>query len=58
MTQRNRFFGISDNKVYYDERKKRFVFLEDAPVFAERAYKNSYFKTVIIYNNFSIHCVY
>jgi hypothetical protein len=47
MTERIRFFGLSDNKVFYDERKKRFVFLEDAPGFAEKSFKNNYFKTVI-----------
>jgi hypothetical protein len=49
MTERVRFFGLADDKVYYDERKKRFVFLEDAPGFAERAFKNNYFKTVTHY---------
>ncbi len=44
MTERVKFFGISDEKLYYDERKKRFVYLEDAPAIAEKAYKNSHFK--------------
>ena len=46
MTERIRFFGISDDKLYYDERKKRFVFLEDAPGGLERSFKNAHFKTV------------
>lgn len=46
MTTRIRFFGLSDEKLYYDERKKRFVFLEDAPNIAERAFKNTHFKSV------------
>ena len=44
MVERNKFFGLSDDKLYYDERKKRFVFLEDAPLVAEKAYKNAHFK--------------
>jgi hypothetical protein len=44
MTERVKFFGLSDEKLYYDERKKRFVYLEDAPAIAEKAYKNSHFK--------------
>ncbi len=42
--QRIRFFGISDDKLFYDERKKRFVYLGEAPAIVERAYKNSHFK--------------
>lgn len=48
MTERSRFFGISDEKLYYDERKKRFVFLEDAPLYAEKAFNKNFFKFVII----------
>ncbi len=44
MTERIRFFGISDEKLFYDERKKRFVYLEDAPAIAEKTYKNQHFK--------------
>ena len=44
MTERIKFFGISDEKLYYDERKKRFVYLEDAPAIVEKAFKNSHFK--------------
>lgn len=46
MTERIRFFGLSDDKLYYDERKKRFVHLADATAVAEKAYKNSHFKDV------------
>ncbi len=42
---RIRFFGLNDEKLFFDERKKRFVFLEDAPAIAERTYKNSFFKS-------------
>lgn len=41
-----RFFGLSDDKLYYDERKKRFVFLDDAPIAMENAYAKSFFKKV------------
>ena len=40
------FFGLSEDKLYYDERKKRFVNTKDAPGYVERAYKNSHFKDV------------
>lgn len=49
MAERIRFFGLSDNKLFYDERKKRFVFLEDAPAYVEKAFKNNYFKEVFIF---------
>ena len=44
MGERIRFFGLADDKLYYDERKRRFVHLEDAPAIAEKAYKNTHFK--------------
>jgi len=40
------FFGLSEDKLYYDERKKRFINTKDAPGYVERAYKNSHFKDV------------
>ena len=43
---RMNFFGLSEDKLYYDERKKRFVNTKDAPGYVERAYKNSHFKDV------------
>lgn len=46
MTQRIKFFNFSDDKLYYDERKKRFVFLEDAPAIAQKTFQNSHFKEV------------
>jgi hypothetical protein len=46
MTQRTSFFNLADDKLVYDERKKRFVFLEDAPSFVDRAYRASMFKDV------------
>ena len=44
MTERIRFFGLQDDKLFYDERKKRFVYLGDAPAITEKTYKNSHFK--------------
>ena len=44
MTERVRFFSLSDDKLYYDERKKRFVYLDEAPAQAEKAFKNTHFK--------------
>ena len=43
---RMNFFGLSEDKLYYDERKKRFVNTKDAPGHVERSYKNSHFKDV------------
>ena len=40
------FFGLSDDQLYYDERKKRFVSTKDTPIFLERQFKNSHFKEV------------
>jgi hypothetical protein len=47
-TTRMNFFSLSDDKLIYDERKKRFVFLKDAPALVTRGYQNSHFKEVII----------
>ena len=41
-----KFFGLSEDKMYYDEKKKRFVNTNDVPLYIERAYKNSHFKDV------------
>lgn len=50
MSFNSNFFSLSDNKLYYDERKKRFVFLEDAPLYMEKAFNKNFFKQVrIIY---------
>jgi hypothetical protein len=43
---RNNFFGFAEDKLYYDEAKKRFVNTKNAPAFVERAYKNASFKDV------------
>ena len=41
--ERVNFFGFNDDKLYYDERKKRFVFLENAPKYAEQDFKGVHF---------------
>lgn len=43
---RNNFFGFAEDKLYYDEAKKRFVNTKNAPAYVERAYKNASFKDV------------
>jgi hypothetical protein len=48
MTNRVNFFNFSDDKLFYDERKKRFVFLEDAPAIVHKEMNNSHFKEVSI----------
>lgn len=47
MAENSKFFNLGDDKLVYDERKKRFVFLEDAPMYVDRAYRASMFKEVI-----------
>ena len=47
-SDRVRFFGLAEDKIYYDERKKRFVNTLDAPSYIERAYKSAHFKDVSI----------
>ena len=51
---RMNFFGLSEDKLYYDERKKRFVSTKDAPGYVERAYKNSHFKDVSRSESFNL----
>ena len=45
-SERSNFFGLSEDKLYYDEKKKRFVNTNSVPLYIERAYKNSHFKEV------------
>jgi len=46
MGDRQRFWGLADEKLYYDERKKRFVSTENIPAHVERAIRNQHFKEV------------
>ena len=43
--ERINFFGIADDKLIYDERKKRFVHTTDLPEFMVREYMNGSFKS-------------
>ena len=45
-SDRINFFGLAEDKLYYDERKKRFVNTANVPSYIERAYKNAHFKEV------------
>jgi hypothetical protein len=40
------FFGLAEDKLYYDERRKRFVNTKDAPAPIARSFKNNHFKDV------------
>ena len=42
------FFGVADDKLVYDERKKRFVHTKDLPGFMSRELMNGGFKGVSI----------
>ena len=41
-----RFFGLSEDKLYYDERKKRIINTRNMTGNMEREFKNSAFKYV------------
>ena len=43
---RRGFFGLADEKLYYDEQRKRFVSTKNAPAYMERQMKNNHFKEV------------
>ena len=40
------FFGVADDKIIYDERKKRFVHTKDLPGYMARELMNGGFKSV------------
>ena len=46
MEGRINLFGLSEDKLYYDERKKRFVNTKNMPAQMERELKNAAFKDV------------
>ena len=46
MADRINFFGLQDEKIYYDERKRRFFSNKDAPSYVMRSYRASVFKEV------------
>ena len=43
---RNNFFGIAEDKLWYDERKKRFVNSKNMPASMERELRLTAFKRV------------
>lgn len=45
-SQKIDFFGIQDDKVIYDERKKRFAHTKDLPGHLARQYTSAGFKNV------------
>ena len=45
-SDRVQFFGLSQDKLYYDEKRKRFVNSNNAPSFAHRNYYQGHFKDV------------
>ena len=44
-SDRINFFGLAEDKLYYDEKRKRFVNTANAPGFAHRQYAANHFKT-------------
>ena len=46
MSDRVNFFGLSDESIIYDERKRRFVSTSNMPGYMERGLKNANFKDV------------
>ena len=51
-SDRNNFFGVGEDKLYYDEKKKRFVNTANAPSFIHRNYYQGHFKDVSQANRF------
>ena len=45
-SDRHSFFSLSEDKLYYDEKRKRFVNSDNAPSFAHRQQYQSHFKDV------------
>ncbi len=46
LNKRIDFFGVSDDRLIYDERKRRFVQSENMPAHLTRQYKTAVFKHV------------
>ena len=44
------FFGLAEEELWYDERKKRFVSSKNAPEYVVRAMRHNHFKEVSISN--------
>ena len=41
-SERINFFGLAEEKMIYDERKKRFVSTKDMPAHIDRSYNNAF----------------
>ena len=58
-SERINFFGLAEEKMIYDERKKRFVSTKDIPSHIDRSYNNAFkdvsesqsFLPILIYSN-------
>ena len=50
VNERINFFGFGDDKLIYDERKKRFVHTTDMPGHMHRQYMQNQFKSVSIFH--------
>ena len=46
INERINFFGFQDDKLIYDERKKRFVHTSQMPAYIQKQYQNNQFKVV------------
>ena len=56
-SERINFFGLAEEKMIYDERKKRFVSTKDMPAHIDRSY-NFAFKDVSESQSFSLTLIY
>ena len=45
-TDQVNFFGLAEEELWYDERKKRFVSSKNAPEFVTRNFRHGHFKEV------------
>ena len=45
-TDQVNFFGLGEEQLWYDERKKRFVSSKNAPEFVNRSFRHAHFKEV------------
>ena len=45
-SDRNNFFGFAEDKLYYDEKRKRFVNTANASGYMHRQYYQNHFKDV------------
>ena len=43
MNNQHNFFRLANETIYFDERKQRYTYMENAPKHIEDQYKNSHF---------------